>query len=101
MSLLGKLFNNKKKQNVFVANFLDPMQGLNFFEMMDGEEGKGLCYKEEIVARNEQEYEYYSSRVDKRTNELYFMIVYKNGEKETFCCDKNTFDNAYNKMLNV
>lgn len=101
MSLFSKLFNNTKKQNTFIANFLDPMKGLNFFEMMDGEDEKGLCYKEEIVARNEQENEYYLSRLDKKTNELYFMIVYENGEKVTYCCDKDAFDNAYNKMLNI
>ncbi len=92
---------NKKKKHYFVANFLDSMQGLNFLEMMEGEEGKGFFYKKEIVARNEQEYEYYASKVDEKTNELYFMIVYKDGEAETYCCDKYTFDNAHNKMLNT
>ena len=95
------LFDRKKKSNTFIANFLDPLQGLSVFEMMDGAEGKGLCYKEEIEARNEAERSYYASRVDKETGELYFIIAYKNGEAETYCCDKATFYKAYNEAKGV
>lgn len=99
MKLFCNLFN-KNRQNTFIANFLDPMQGLDFNEMMEGGEGKGLWYKEEIVPRNEEEYRYYSSKIDKITKELYFIKVYKDGIAETFCCDKITFENTYNQMLN-
>ena len=90
---------NKKRQSTFIANFLDPMQGLDFNEMMEGVEGKGLWYKEEIVPRNEEEYRKKKKKIDKITKELYFIKVYKNGVAETFCCDKSTFDNIYNRIL--
>ena len=41
--------SNEKQQNTFVANFLDPIEGVSPLEMMDGESGKGLWYREEIV----------------------------------------------------
>ena len=83
---------------IFVANFLDPMGDQNFEDMMDGIEGRGLWYKEEIKARNDQEREYYLSRLDEETQELYFMRMYENGTAVTYCCDKATFINAYNKL---
>ena len=52
------LFGRKKQNNVFIANFLDPLQGLSFEEMMAGVDGKGLWYKEEIEARSEEERKY-------------------------------------------
>lgn len=92
------MFGSKKQNNVFLANFLDPLQGLSFEEMMDGVNGKGLWYKEEIEARSEEERKYYLSKLDNEIKELYFMLVYKNGEAETYCCDKATFFYAYNKL---
>ena len=42
----------------FIANFLDPKQGIELSEMLEGKSGKGVWYKEEIVARDEKEKEY-------------------------------------------
>ena len=92
------LFGRMKPQDTFIANFLDPLQKLKFDEMIDGVEGNGIWYKEEIVARNAEEIKYYTSRLDKETQELYFIIAYNNGEAETYCCDKATFLNAYNQV---
>lgn len=92
---------NDNSKNVFVANFLDPLEGISVMEMMEGKEGKGICYKEKIVAETDEQYEYYSSKADKDTNELYFMIVYKSGKAETYCCDKATFYNAYERLKNI
>ena len=87
--------------SVFIANFLDPKQGLELSEMLDGKSGKGLWYKEEIVARDEKEKEYYLSRLDKETKELYFMIVYKNGKAECCCCNKSMFMMTYNQLKSI
>lgn len=94
------LFKQKKKRdkNTFVANILDPLQGISALEMFDGVSGRGFWYKKEIIAETEKERKYYASKVDSETNELYFMIVYNGGEPETYCCDKNTFLKAYNML---
>ena len=86
---------------VFIANFLDPKQGIELSEMLEGKSGKGVWYKEEIVARDEKEKEYYLSKLDKETNELYFMLVYKNGEAECYCCNRSVFMMAYNQLKEI
>jgi hypothetical protein len=69
--------------------------------MMEGVEGKGIWYKKEIVATSEEERQYYLSKLDKDTKELYFMLVYKDGKAETYCCDKAVFIYAYKIMSGI
>lgn len=90
---------NKRDKNTFVANVLDPLQGISSLEMLDGVSWRGFWYKKEIIAETEEERKYYASKVDSETNELYFMILYKDGEPETYCCDKNMFFTTYYMLL--
>lgn len=87
--------------NVFIANILDPMQGLDASELLEGKCGKGIWYKEEIIARDEKEKEYYLSRLDKETKELYFMYVYRNGKAECYCCNKSVFMMTYYRLMST
>ena len=87
-----------EEKKVFIANFLDPKQGLELPEMLEDKSGKGLWYKEEIVARDERKKEYYLSKLDRETKELYFMLVYKNGKAECYCCNRSMFLMTYNQL---
>lgn len=94
---------NNKKQNTFIANILDPMEGVSLTEELLGvgdKQEKELWYKQEIVPKNEEEYRYYASKLDKETNELYFVMVYRGGKREVYCCNKEIFEITYNRMLN-
>ncbi len=87
--------------SVFIANYLDPIQGLEPSEILEGKKGKGLWYKEEIVARDEKEKEYYLSKLDSETKELYIMLVYKDGKAECYCCNKSLFMMTYNQLKSI